>query len=576
MIRSDAVNLTVAGVRLTGVLLCVLLLSSCSWKSGREVGRKLSQADEVMWTHPDSALAILESVDTLDLRTKALRARYSLLYTMAIDRNYVDTTDIRIIMPAVRYYGRKGTPDDRLKALFYLGRMQTTAEKFDEAVVTLSRALEGSEKVLDKRMLGFVYSEIAYSYSQTKNFVESQRYYIQAEECFDQASEHRYSCMMVLNRARDCVGCLEWDVADSLFNRIIADESFPADYKADAMAAYGRMLTICPSSDYDKALSMFERSIELSDGGSFYDVNDECVYAYALAKVGRKKESQEIFNELDKRGAGTIPVYRYCLSQVKRMEGDYSEAYSLLVESLKDTDARILKTQSQSSAIAQRNYYQLSNLEKDHEILLHRLWLVVLVFSSLLVIACVSVLLYRRYSKADKERRKLAMLVEAAGRNLAESKESAELRLKDLEILQADYLKLYKGQCKWMFPWIEILYGSKEKRPKQTLLKSGALDKIIQTLGGINSESQQGQLDFESELNRVYDNVMRKFRADFKDWNESDIRFFSCVVAQFDAVLVLRIFDLPSKDAVYMRRSRLKDRIRQSGSPDKDRFLLFF
>lgn len=574
--RLNTANLTVAGIRLVGILLFVLLLSSCFWNSCREVKRTLSCADEVMWTRPDSALAILESVDTLDFRTKSLRARYSLLYTMALDRNYVDTTDIRIIMPAVRYYSRKGTPDDRLKALFYLGRMQTTAEKFDEAVVTLSRALEDSDKVLDKRMLGFVYSEIAYSYSQTKNFVESQRYYIQAEECFDQASEHRYSCMMVLNRARDCVGCMEWDVADSLFNRIIADESFPSDYKAEAMASYGRMLTICPSSDYDKALSMFERSIELSGGEPFYDVNDECVYAYALAKAGRKKESQEIFDRLDKRGAGELPVYRYCLSQVKRMEGDYSEAYSLLLESLKDTDARILKMQSQSSAVAQRNYYQLSNFEKDHEMLLHRLWMVVSVLSSTLVVACVSALLYRRYFKADKERRKLTLLIEAADRNLAESKESAELRLKDLEILQADYLKLYKGQCQWMFPFAEILYGSKEKKPKQSLLKSGVLDNIIQTLGDINSESQQGQIAFESELNRVYDNVMRKFRTDFKDWNENDIRLFSCVVAQFDAVLILRIFDLPSKDAVYMRRSRLKEKIRQSDSKNKNCYLMFF
>lgn len=53
-----------------------------------------------MWTHPDSALAILESVDTLDLRTKSLRARYSLLYTMALDRNDIFSTDLKVITPA--------------------------------------------------------------------------------------------------------------------------------------------------------------------------------------------------------------------------------------------------------------------------------------------------------------------------------------------------------------------------------------------------------------------------------------------------------------------------------------------
>ncbi len=69
---------------------------------------------------------------------------------------------------------------------------------------------------------------------------------------------------------------------------------------------------------------------------------------------------------------------------------------------------------------------------------------------------------------------------------------------------------------------------------------------------------------------------MKKFRSDFKDWNESDIRLFSCIVAQFDAVLILKIFNLPSKDAVYMRKGRLKGRILKSGSLEKSRYLLFF
>ena len=107
--RSNTVNMTVVGIRLVGILLCVLSLSSCVWNSCRDVKRALSNADEVMWTHPDSALAILESVDTLDLRTKSLRARYSLLYTMALDRNDIFSTDLKVITPAVRYYERRGT-----------------------------------------------------------------------------------------------------------------------------------------------------------------------------------------------------------------------------------------------------------------------------------------------------------------------------------------------------------------------------------------------------------------------------------------------------------------------------------
>lgn len=572
--RSITVSLIISKARQLGVLLlAVTLMSSCSSK---ELGRTLSVADDLMWTKPDSALAILRTVDTLKLRTKAHRARYSLLYTMALDRNYVDTTDARIIMPAVKYYEHHGSPDDRLKSLFYLGRMQATAEDYNKAVVTLSKALEESDNVSDKRALGFVYSEIAYSYSQTKHFTESQAYYSLAELCFSQVSEHRFSCMMVLNQARDCVGCMKWDKADSLFRRIIADDSFPLDYKVDAMASYGRMLTICPSSDYYQAVDMFEKSLALSEERAFNDIYDECVYAYALAKIGRMKESKDVFDKLEKRGARSVPVYMYCLSQVKKMYGDYSEAYAMLWESLKDTDAQILKMQSQSSAVAQRNYYQLSNLEKDREVLINRLWMVIIAFISTILVVCVSSILYKRYLQVDKERRKLALLVDAANRSIAESNKSADLRLKDLEILQSDYLKLYKGQCRWMSTFAEIIYDSSKNSNKQGLLRSAVYDKIVALLGGINSDNLKGQIGFEAELNKAYDNVMKKFRTDFKDWNENDIRFFSCVVAQFDTVLVLKIFNLPSKDAVYMRRLRLKDKIRQSDSKDKNSYLIFF
>jgi hypothetical protein len=127
-----------------------------------------------------------------------------------------------------------------------------------------------------------------------------------------------------------------------------------------------------------------------------------------------------------------------------------------------------------------------------------------------------------------------------------------------------------------MSPLVEILQNSKKKTDRQNILLSDMYNKIISLLEGINSEDVKGQLDFEAELNRVYDNVIKRFRSDFKDWNESDIRLFSCIVAQFDTVLILKIFNLPSKESVYMRKVRLKDRIRHSGSTEKERYLLFF
>ena len=97
MNNTTTINRNPAGIYFIGILLCALTLSSCASK---DVTQALSRADELMWTKPDSALAVLESVDTLDLKTKAQRAEFSLLYTMALDRNHFTIPNLHIIEPA--------------------------------------------------------------------------------------------------------------------------------------------------------------------------------------------------------------------------------------------------------------------------------------------------------------------------------------------------------------------------------------------------------------------------------------------------------------------------------------------
>lgn len=77
-----------------------------------------------MWTRPDSALTALESIDTLALKTKSQRARYSLFITMALDRNHLTIQDLRVIKPAASCYENHGSNDDKMKMYFYLGTAQ--------------------------------------------------------------------------------------------------------------------------------------------------------------------------------------------------------------------------------------------------------------------------------------------------------------------------------------------------------------------------------------------------------------------------------------------------------------------
>lgn len=98
----------------------VVAFSSCS---GKETDYALDVAENLIWTRPDSSLSVLGSVDTLRLRPESSRARFSLLYAMALDRNCIDTADISVLSLAVRYYDRHGSDTDRMMSYYYLGRL---------------------------------------------------------------------------------------------------------------------------------------------------------------------------------------------------------------------------------------------------------------------------------------------------------------------------------------------------------------------------------------------------------------------------------------------------------------------
>ena len=106
---------------------------------------------------PDSALIVLKGVDSNILTTRALRARYSLLRVMALDKCYDDITSPGLLDPAVKWYGRHGSVDNRMKTLYYQGRIAQDNKDQNSAAVYYALAEEYAERVNDKHALGLLY-----------------------------------------------------------------------------------------------------------------------------------------------------------------------------------------------------------------------------------------------------------------------------------------------------------------------------------------------------------------------------------------------------------------------------------
>lgn len=147
-------------------LLMSALVMSCG---DRETERLLDDVDSYIREFPDSALKVLRDVDPRNLNTNRLRAQYSLLHAMALDKNYIDTTDISVVMPAVDYYKRHGNADEKLRAYFYLGRIYQNDGKLDKAAVAYSLAEEAAEDANDEVQKGLLYMNFSFIYNKVHN-----------------------------------------------------------------------------------------------------------------------------------------------------------------------------------------------------------------------------------------------------------------------------------------------------------------------------------------------------------------------------------------------------------------------
>lgn len=116
------------------------IIFSCTENSDLE--KQFASAESLMNNHPDSALAVLRKINRSSLSSDKMKAKYALLMSQALDKNYIDTTSFDILQPAIDYYLRKGTADEKLRTYYYQGRIYQNRENNDSAMQSFMRGRE--------------------------------------------------------------------------------------------------------------------------------------------------------------------------------------------------------------------------------------------------------------------------------------------------------------------------------------------------------------------------------------------------------------------------------------------------
>ena len=96
--------------------LSLFIFNACN--SAEDINSLMILSESKMNEHPDSALAILDRIDRAALECDEQKAKFSLLYAMAMHNNYIDSDSDSLTSVALDYYKINGTDRERRMHFF--------------------------------------------------------------------------------------------------------------------------------------------------------------------------------------------------------------------------------------------------------------------------------------------------------------------------------------------------------------------------------------------------------------------------------------------------------------------------
>ena len=541
-------------------MLWVLFFPGCR----EETAPMLREVEGIVETAPDSALAALERILPENLHGKRLRAQYTLLHAMALDGTFgpVDVADEAALARAADWFARKGSPQECMKAWFYLGRTQYLAGHYNSAIVSYSRAEEAARKAGATAFCGQVYREMAHTCNASFNHTEEAAYLEKAVQAYGQSDMPAERDKALLEAGLAFYNAEAYSEAEKIYKSVLytAHEAADTLLEARCLTAYAALCLTRNEQDPALAIDLLSRSADALR----YPLSpeDKGLLAYAYALTDDLPEAGKWLREA-RRDAETPDEWakvHFREYQIYTRSGETEKALEAL-EKVTEHDNAVQAAALRNSALSSQKEYFEQQGRAAHERLRLAHWILWLLGGILVLGGVAGWLLLRTRrlraemdiaeEKAENERlmalaEELQTKLSAAARRLPSEKHFAIAKMDILERLCEQYY---------------IYEGTDNLQPK-----------VLKEVRSVITQLRQDPQGLETLLNRQSDGLMQAVRAAFPKWKEEDFRLYAFLAAGFSATAVSTLLE-KDKTVVYNRISRLKKRIEATDIPSRDRFL---
>lgn len=531
----------------------LLLLVSLFGCTQRDITRTFDEVETFIMERPDSALAILDTMDRSRLQTDRTRARHALLHAMALDKNFIDVSEDSIAQVAVDYYSKRGPRKYYARSLYYLGLAYYYQKDYNKAIVEFTKA-ENVAQECDSLYLGMVKSAQAYTYGKTYNVIEELECLRKAFEIDSKVSPKYYGDVVKIDLIHSLYNQNYIDEADSLLNDLLQDQLLDSRLRivANITKAF-TTISLNKKEYFQSAMNTYD-DIFNSGETEWLTIRDYWAWAYSLGVLGRTDESQDIIQKINTEES---IISSYWLYLIAKSNGDMKSSLHYLEKYIEYNDEEVSDALEQSLALSQRDYFE--SQAKVSEYKAHNARLTMWVIILILFLVFIFIRMYIR--KQTEVREGYFQHISEIKRQLEEAKRE------DYPSLKKKYISLYRSRFETIGALYEQFVHSKDLVNAET----SVYNKVSVLVEGFTEDYSDSE-KFEAMLDEDMDNIMSNLHVEVPGLKKKDYVIFSLFVIGFDVTTISHLLNT-TMNTIYIRKSRIRHQIEELNPLHKQQFL---
>ena len=594
------------------ILLLLLAFTACG--DNKAVTDVLNRAETLMNEHPDSSLTLLRTLTFDDFQKEKNRARYALLHSQALDKNYIDVTSDSLISVAVDYYKDKDDVRSKFLSYYYMGRVHANGERYLQATSCLMEAEQLADEVGDDYLSGLLYSEMGRIYRLYYDYSKSLDAHQKSAECYERAGMIRHRNYMWFNKSSVYRDMNRDDEGEELLKKVLEsakaedDNTLAGSCKGNLVMLYikqGKM------KDARELYEKWESIVGLQSASSSFMAELALMYA----EEGNFNQAQSFIQEGWKHVTNRMDSVSLSLSSAKihYIQGKGMAAYEEVVKGMSLQNRGIRQALQQPVLTAQRDYLSEKLEYEAYRLQMEKRMRVLYLLMSLLLLVMIAYVSYRKLRtikeksqktiddlnhellKKDLEsRRKISCLLQELEDKDQTASSTIRLLRNELEKQQEDYA-LYVNETdkfkreeqdallqksalvadlfkKWFASMSKLVLVLNQQGGKEES-KNKKIRNEINLWQEKYHEGNKGFRELERLVNLYNDDAMRHFRNEIQWEDEKDYRRVCCFFAGVSIRLIAIMMD-EKEDAVYQNRYRLRKYLENSACIHKSLFLM--